>query len=202
MLKKISTFDAMMIVVMAVAGLVVKPVIGPILKLVGSTFFMSSGSISGVIYMIFPMLACLIVRQTGAATLTGLIQGIMVLISGIYGSHGIISVLTYTLPGVAVDVGFLATKWIGKKWALFLPTALGNLVGNLLVGVLFLRLPKIPLLITLIGAFVFGGFSGFIAWYFYRWLAGNFPVLDKQLHLFDDSNGETTSLSHQQAGEL
>lgn len=179
MLKKLSTFDAVIVVLIAATGLAVKPVIGPLLKIIGSAFLLSTGSIAGIIYMLFPMLALLIVRQTGAATLTGLIQGVIVMIVGVYGSHGILSLLTYSVPGIFIDVGFLLIRKYPKKWLLFIPTGLGNLSGNLLVGVLFLRLPKIPLVINLVMGFFLGGISGYIAWFLYKWLIHTAPLLDK-----------------------
>ncbi|OQX95288.1 hypothetical protein B6I21_06225 [candidate division KSB1 bacterium 4572_119] len=177
MLKRISTLDAVIIVLMAACGLAVKPVINPLFKLITSAFLISSGSVSGVIYMIFPMLALLIVRQPGSATMTGLIQGIIVLLTGIYGSHGIISILTYIAPGILIDFGFYLVGQ--KKWLIFFPTALGNLGGNFLVGTLFLRLPTFPLILTCVTAFILGSMSGFLSWNLYHWLVKHAPVLKK-----------------------
>ena len=179
MLKKLSTFDAVIVVLMAATGLAIKPVIGPLLKIIGSAFLISTGSIAGIVYMIFPMLALLIVRQTGTATLTGLIQGVIVMIVGIYGSHGILSLLTYSVPGIFIDLGFLLIRQYRKKWLLFIPTGLGNLSGSWLVGVLFLRLPQIPLIISLVLGFILGGISGYLSWYLYKWLIQTVPLLDK-----------------------
>ncbi len=179
MLKKISTLDAVLVVLMAATGLAIKPVIGPLFKIIGSAFLLPTGSLAGIIYMLFPMLALLIVRQIGTATLTGLIQGIIVMMIGIYGSHGILSLMTYVVPGFFIDLGFLLLLKYPKKWLLFFPTALGNLCGSLLVGWLLLRLPQIPLLISLVLGFIVGGISGYLSWFLYLWLRQIAPLLDK-----------------------
>ena len=107
MLKKISTIDAVFITLMAACGLALKPIIGPFFKLIGSALLIPGGSMAGAIYMIWPMLAILTVKKNGAATMVGLIQGIIVLITGIYGSHGILSMITYTIPCILIDISFI-----------------------------------------------------------------------------------------------
>lgn len=180
MLRKISTLDAVFIVLMAVVGLAIKPVVGPLIKLIASPFLLSTGSIAGVIYMIFPFLSVMITRQIGSATMTGLLQGILVMVTGIYGSHGILSLLTYTAPGIFIDLGYFLIGKSNSKRLIFFPPALGNGVGNFLVGTIFLRLPAIPLTFAVALGFVAGGVSGYLALYFYNWLIGQIPMLAKQ----------------------
>ncbi len=179
MLKKISTIDAVFIVLMAVCGLVLKPIIGPLTKLIGSVLFISSGSFAGMIYYIFPLLALLVVRHFGSATLTGLIQGIIILVTGIYGSHGILSLITYVVPCLFIDLAYFTIRKSNREWLIFFPGAMGNSTGNLLVAVVFLRLPMIPLIITLIIAFFFGAVTGFISLNMYKWLINISPILNK-----------------------
>jgi len=178
-LKKISTLDAVFIVLMASCGLVLKPIIGPLTKLIGSALFLSSGSFAGMIYYIFPILALLVVRQFGSATLTGLIQGIIILVTGIYGSHGILSLITYVVPCLFIDLAYVFIKKSDKEWLIFFPGAMGNLSGNFIVAVIFLHLPTIPLIVTLIISFVFGGGAGYVSLSLYKWLINVFPILNK-----------------------
>ena len=179
MLKKLSTIDAVFIVLMAACGIVLKPIVGPLTKLIGSALFLSSGSFAGLIYFIFPILALLVVKQFGSATLTGLIQGIIILVTGIYGSHGILSLIKYTTPCLVIDVSYFLIRKLNKNWWMFFPGALGNLTGNFIVAVVFLHLPNIPLIITLIISFVLGGGSGYISLAIYNWLINMFPILKK-----------------------
>lgn len=55
-----------------------------------------------------------IVNKRGAATLIGLVQAILVFVAGVYGTHGIVSVLTYTLPGV-VDLFYFSRSPKGRE---------------------------------------------------------------------------------------
>lgn len=179
MLKKITTLDAVFMALMAACGIALKPIVGPLAKLIGSAFFIPSGSIAGGIYMVWPMLALLVVRRTGTATLVGLIEGIVVMVTGIYGSHGLLTLITYTVPGIFIDLGFLLIRSFRSRWLLFLPTALGNLSGSLLVGIIIMHLPKIPLVISLVPAFMFGGFGGYLSYALYLSLKKSFPIFQK-----------------------
>jgi hypothetical protein len=180
MLNKISTFDAVFMALTAACGLALKPIVGPLFKIIGSALLIPSGTMAGAIYMLWPMLALLTVRQIGTATIVGLIQGIIVLITGIYGSHGVLSIITYTLPGIVIDlVYFLLRNW-KSRWLLYLPSAFGNLSGSLLIGIIFLHLPKIPLMISLIPAFVFGLLGGYFSVILHQWLIKAFPIFDKE----------------------
>ena len=129
--------------------------------------------------MIWPMLALLIVRQFGTATIVGLIQGIVVLVTGIYGSHGVLSLITYTIPGLTIDVLYLLIHRFQNQWLMFLPTAMGNVSGSLIVGVVFMHLPRIPLVVGLIFAFFFGAMGGLLSVILYAWLIKTFPIFNK-----------------------
>jgi len=179
MLTRIRTIDAVFIALMAACGLALKPIVGPLFKLVGSALFIPSGSMAGAIYMVWPMLALLIVRQIGSATLVGLIQGIIVMVTGIYGSHGVISLMTYTIPGLVIDAVYLLIIGFQNRWLMFLPAALGNVSGSILVSIVFMHLPFIPLIIAASFAFVFGAMGGFLSLVLHSWLIENFPILNK-----------------------
>lgn len=176
MLRKISTFDGVFIALMAACGLALKPIVGPLFKLIGSALFISGGSMAGFIYMIWPMLAVLVVGRFGAATMVGLIQGIIIMVTGIYGSHGVLTLITYTVPGVAIDVFYLFIRRWPNASLVAIPAAMGNLCGNLLVSILILHLPRIPLLISLVPSFFFGGVGGYLSWIIYKWLLQTFSI--------------------------
>ncbi len=179
MLNRISTFDAVFIALMAACGLALKPIVGPLFKLIGSALLIPSGSMAGAIYMIWPMLALLTVKQLGTATIVGLIQGIIVLVTGIYGSHGILSLITYTVPGMVIDIGFYLTRRFQNRLILSSPAAMGNVSGSLIVGIVFLHIPKIPLIIGLIPSFVFGAVGGYLSWILHGWLTKTFLIFNK-----------------------
>ena len=179
MLAKLKTLDAVFIALMAACGLALKPIVGPLFKLIGSALLIPSGSMAGAIYMIWPSLAILTVKRFGSATIVGLIQGIIVLITGIYGSHGILSLATYTIPGVIIDFVYLLIHRFQKQWLMCLPAALGNVSGSVIVGIVFMHIPLIPLTIGLIPAFFFGAIGGFLSLLLYKGLIKTFPIFNK-----------------------
>jgi len=180
MLKKLSTLEATFIVLMAACGIALKPVVGPMAKLVGSALFIPSGALAGAVYMMWPMLALLVVRRFGAALLVGLLEGIILLVTGLYGSHGFLSLAIYVLPCFIIDVGFWAIKRFNNHWLLFVPTAFGNVTGTALVGIIIMHMPTIPLLASLAPAFIFGGIGGLFAGALYRLLIKSFPQFHKK----------------------
>lgn len=175
MLKKISTLEAAFIVLMAACGIALKPLVGPLARLAGSAFFVPAGTIAGAVYMMWPLLALLVSRRFGAALVTGTIQGVVILMTGLYGSHGFLSLLIYMVPCLIMDFVFLIVRRSGRRWLLFFPAAFANLTGSVLVGFFIMRIPYIPLLISLIPAFIFGGMGGLFALWLYRLLVRSFP---------------------------
>jgi ABC-type thiamin/hydroxymethylpyrimidine transport system permease subunit len=172
---RITTLEATFVVLMAACGVALKPIVGPMAKIVGAALFVPSGTIAGAIYMMWPTLAALVVRRFGSALLVGLIEGIVVLITGFYGSHGIFSLVVYVTPCVFIDVGFLVTRRCQNRLTVFIPPALGNTAGTVLVAVLIMHLPTIPLLVSLVPAFIFGGLGGWLALGLYLLLVKSYP---------------------------
>ncbi len=179
MLTRITTLDAVFVALMSACGLALKPIVGPLFKLIGSALLIPSGSMAGAIYMIWPMLALLIVKQSGIATTVGLIQGIIVMVTGIYGSHGVLSMITYTIPGIIIDLVYLMIYRFENQWLMVIPAAMGNVSGTAIVSIVFLHLPLIPLIIGLIPAFFFGALGGYLSLVLYRWLVKTFPIFSK-----------------------
>ncbi|MFZ3131922.1 MAG: ECF transporter S component, partial [Desulfosporosinus sp.] len=67
---------------------------------------------------------------------------------GIMGSHGMMSLLTYTIPGVLADLGL----WVIRHRVCCLPCAflagmLANIGGSFMVNFVYFRLPLIPLVL-------------------------------------------------------
>ena len=180
MLKRITTLDAVFIALMAACGLALKPIVGPLFKLIGSALLIPSGSMAGAIYMIWPMLALFTVRRFGTATMVGLVQGIIVLVTGIYGSHGVLSLITYTVPGLVIDFVYLLIHRLQNRWLMSLPAALGNVSGSIIVGIVFMHIPLIPLIIGLIPAFFFGALGGYLSRVLYAGLVKTFPIFSKK----------------------
>jgi len=162
--NKTSLFHLILIAIIAALGIAVKPVVVPLAQLITGPF-VPGGAAAGGIYMLFLVLAASLTKVRGAGLLCGLCQGLLVLALGVAGSHGALSLLTYTLPGLAVDLVFLL---LARKEA-NLPACcfggmLANITGTAAVNFAFFALPVIPLLLSLCLAAFSGGLGGVAAW--------------------------------------
>lgn len=166
MMRRFSTYDLVLIAVMAALGVATKPIVVPLAHLITGPLFIPGGSLAGGLYMFWLVVGLGLVRKYGAATLIGLVQALMVIGTGVIGSHGLMSLVSYTLPGVAVDVGLFL---IGRHKACclvccFIGGMLANLAGTLTVNLIFFQLPLIPLLLSICTAAFSGGLGGILAW--------------------------------------
>ncbi|MCK5147330.1 ECF transporter S component [bacterium] len=175
MFKKYSTLELTFIMLMAACGVALKPIIGPMAKILGSALLLPSGALAGAIYMLWPMLALLVVGRTGAAVLVGLLEGLIVMVTGLYGSHGFLSIITYVLPCIVMDYTFILIGRYTYPKLFFFPTAFANLTGAIMVGWWIKRLPMTPFLISLIPSFLIGGTGGLLAALLYKKLISRFP---------------------------
>jgi hypothetical protein len=84
---------------------------------------------------------------------------------GIYGTHGFLSLFTYILPGLAVDLVLLLSRHRGCcLGCCFAAGIAANASGTVLVNLVFFRLPLIPLLLSVSSAALSGGLGGIIAY--------------------------------------
>jgi len=160
-----STFDLLLVALMAALGIATKPIIVPLTHILTGPLLIPGGAVAGGIYMMWMVLGGCLVKKKGAATMTGLVQGFIVLVTGVYGTHGAASLVTYTLPGLAIDFVWLIMRSSGEKsLACFFAGIAANLTGTFLSNLLFFKLPAIPLVISLTSAALSGGLGGLIAY--------------------------------------
>ncbi len=159
-----SMFDLVIIALMAAIGIAIKPIVVPLAHIITGPLYIPGGVIAGGFYMLWIVLGAGLVGKPGAATLIALVQAIMVLAMGIFGTHGAMSFITYSLPGLAVDGVFLLSGHRGCcRGCCFAAGIAANISGTFLVNVVFFRLPMIPLLLSLSAAAFSGGIGGLIA---------------------------------------
>jgi len=163
-LRNFSIFQLIIIALMAAAGVATKPIVTALAHLVTGPLFIPGGAFAGGFYMLFIILGGGIVGKRGATTLIAFIQALLVLVTGIYGSHGAASLLTYTAPGLLVDLLWIIIRRYGDNLiSCFLGGIVANLCGTFFVNLVFFRLPLIPLLLSLALAVFSGGIGGVIA---------------------------------------
>ncbi len=164
-LKKFTMFDLMVITMMAVLGVAIKPVVVPLAQIITGPLYIPGGVLAGGFYMLFIVLGRALVGKTGAATMVGLVQAILVIALGIFGTHGAASLITYVAPGLAVDLLYLVIRSeAGTPIGAFLGGVAANVTGTYLVNLTFFRLPWLPLVLGLSVAALSGGLGGLIAY--------------------------------------
>lgn len=164
-LKRFSMFDLVVISLTAALGIGIKPIIVPLVHIVTGPLYIPGGAAAGGFYMLWIALGLGITGKLGTGTLIGLVQALLVIITGVYGTHGAVSIITYTLPGVITDVGaLLLGKRLVSPPGFFILGLLANVSGTFLSSMIFFRLPLIPLLLSLSAASLSGGLGGLIAY--------------------------------------
>lgn len=164
-LHRYTMFDLLIIAVMAALGIAVKPIVVPLAHMVGAPLMIPSGALAGGLYMMWMVVALGITGKYGTATLVALVQALLVLFTGVVGSHGIMSLVSYTLPGIALDlVMFLIGHRVCCLPCAFLAGAVANLMGTYSVNSIFFSLPFQFLVLIMAIALLSGGIGGIIAW--------------------------------------
>jgi len=155
--------DLLYVAVFAALGLAVKQLVNPLVLAVSRPLFIPGGSLAGGFYMMWIALAMAVVRRPGAGLLVGLVQGIVVLVLGLFGNHGAFSLVSYTLPGLAAEIAGRFFRNRHSLAALVCACTLANLAGSAAVTVVLMRLPLLPMLIALVAAAVSGIIGGLLA---------------------------------------
>ncbi|MCL1874055.1 MAG: ECF transporter S component [Clostridiales bacterium] len=164
-LSRFTAFELLLMSIIAALGVAVKPLVNALSHLISSPLFIPGGALAGGIYMLFVVLGAALVKKRGAATLIGVVQAILILALGLPGSHGAFSLLTYTAPGLAIDLLWLSLGHRGCcLFCCFLAGMAANLTGTLLTNSLFFRLPALFLALMLTVALFSGGLGGVAAW--------------------------------------
>ena len=170
-LSRFSIFELLLISMAAALGIAVKPIIQPLVRIITGPLMIPGGVLAGGIYMMFLVLAYGMTRKPVAGTLTAVVQAFIVMLTGI-GSHGVMTFVTYILPGVAVDLVMLVFYWRSKGNnrprpsipACFCGGIVANVTGSLLVGVALFNIPLVPMLLVLSVAALSGGLGGILAY--------------------------------------
>jgi ABC-type thiamin/hydroxymethylpyrimidine transport system permease subunit len=156
--------DIIIVAMMAALGIAVKAIIVPLVQIVTGPLFIPGGVVAGGFYMLFLVLGEAIVGKRGAAFLVALLQAAVVTVAGSIGSHGALSLVTYTLPGIAAELVFLVSRHKGCcAPCCFAAGMAANIAGSFAVNLLLFRLPLVPLFISLCAAALSGGLGGLVA---------------------------------------
>lgn len=159
MLKRFSTRDLIIISTLAAIGIAVKPLVNPLFKTISTPLMVPGGSFAGGFYMMWLSLAMVLTRKSLSGALFGFLQALIVIMVGMMGNHGAISLLTYFLPGVVADIVFLAFgKQDGILTHIGICTA-ANITGAVIMAILIFSHPM-ALILAVAGMACVSGIVG------------------------------------------
>jgi ABC-type thiamin/hydroxymethylpyrimidine transport system permease subunit len=160
-----SVFDLVVIALVAALGIATKPVIVPLVHIITGPLFIPGGTIAGGFYMMWIVVGAGVTGKRGSASLIALVQSIAVIAVGIFGTHGIMSLVTYLVPGLAVDIFLFITRQNCRNIvSCFFSGMIANMAGTLMSNFVFFKLPWIPLMLTIAGGALSGGLGGLLAY--------------------------------------
>jgi len=160
----LSLVDIVIIAMMASLGIAIKTIIIPLVQIITGPLFIPGGVVAGGFYMLFLVLGRSITGQHGTATLIALVQAVLVTTTGVLGSHGAVSIITYTLPGIAADLVFLiGGSKTGNAPVYFIAGLAANMVGSYAVNLAIFNLSFVPMMLSLCAAALSGGIGGLVA---------------------------------------
>ncbi len=165
LLTGFSVFDLIVIALVAALGIATKPVILPLVHIITGPLFIPGGTIAGGFYMMWIVAGTGITGKRGSASLIALVQSIMVIAVGMFGTHGIMSLVTYLVPGLAVDLFLIIARQNCRNiLSCFFAGMMANMAGTLMSNFVFFKLPWIPLILTIAGGALSGGLGGLLAY--------------------------------------
>jgi len=185
--------DLVLVALLAAVGGVLSAYIGYLGNLINRLFGVpfGAGQLIAGLHVLWLLLARILTRRFGSATLTGVTKGIIELLSG--GTHGIVIVLISFVEGLLVDVGM----GISKRLSLPLTMIVGAVAtaSNVLLfqaiyfsGVSMWFILFMVALSAISGAF----FGGYMSWDIYRMLVGSRIVSSFRNHEIGRSSSSLT----------
>jgi energy-coupling factor transport system substrate-specific component len=91
------------------------------------------------------------------------VQAIVMISLGYFGNHGAVSLLSYTIPGIAAELVSYLYKNKTTIAAQVSICLVANLSGTLIVTLLVMRLATIPLMISLVAGAISGILGGLLS---------------------------------------
>lgn len=160
---KVATTDLVLIALFASLGLATKNIMHPLVATLTGPLYIPTGAVAGGLYMMWPVIAFGLTQKPGTATMVSLIQAFISMLLP-YGNFGLLSFIIYLGPGLAVDSFFLLSKH--KSCCLgccMSASAIANVIGTILIGLIILILPWAVLAFLAVVAAISGCVGGFIA---------------------------------------
>ncbi|MDY6827097.1 MAG: ECF transporter S component [Bacillota bacterium] len=162
-LQHFTTTDLVIIALLSAGGIATKPFVR-VLAQIFTGSLVPIGTVAGIFYMLWIVLACIIVNKRGTAILVGIVQSVLVVVFDMLGNRGLANLLVYVVPGITLElVMFLFPHYVSSFVSSFMAGGVANATGSFIVSWLFMRLAPIPLIGAVAISYLFGGIGGLIA---------------------------------------
>ena len=173
LIKNFSAKDLILITAIAAIGIAVKPIVGPLSKLISTPLGIPGGSFAGGFYMMWLSLAVAIIDKKYTGTVFGILQAILVLLVGMAGKQGAFSLVSYPLPGIVADICYHFYRKPNRLLSHLMICTLANITGAVVTGLIFFHLPKIMVAMNVMFATASGIMGGYLSYGVYMALKKN-----------------------------
>ena len=163
--QKFTLYELVIMAVMAALDIATKQIVAPLAHIVCGPFAIPSGALAGGFYMMWIIIGYGIVRKPGTAIIISIIQALLVIFTGVVGSHGIMSLFTYICPGLAVELVLIIIRHrCCCAGCCALAGIAANMTGTACVNIVFFRAPGVYLILVLAMAALSGLAGGITGW--------------------------------------
>ncbi|HED24659.1 MAG TPA: hypothetical protein ENN91_05990 [Firmicutes bacterium] len=167
-LQRFTTTDLVIIALLSAGGIATKPFVR-VLAQVFTGSLVPIGTVAGIFYMLWIVLACAIVNKRGTAILVGIVQSVLVVVFDMLGNRGLANLLVYVVPGITLELSMLLfPRYVSSFISSFTAGGVANATGSFIVSWVFMRLALVPLVGAAAVSFFFGGIGGVIAFKLYE----------------------------------
>ena len=161
-MKKATTHDLVFMAICVALGLLAKRIVSPATNVLTDFFRIPGGSAAVGFSLAFLIIGKRIAPLPGAASLMGFVQSLLALALGMSGYQGWLAVITYTLPGVVIDLVYRFLKEREKLFC-FVAGILSCLTAAALSNLLVFHLQGISAVLWLLLAALSGALGGYLA---------------------------------------
>ena len=167
MKQKVPTGQLCFLAICVALSLVTKRVISPITNLLTDFIRIPGGGAATAFSLMFLVIATSGMKWPLATSVAGFVQSLIALSLGMSAYQGAFAILTYTLPGVVID---LFRKFYPPRDNVYFSLSCGaaNTAGALLTNLLVFLLEGIPFLLWMLVACVIGLLGGLLGGMLYQ----------------------------------
>jgi len=145
-MKNIKIHDIIFLALCISIGFVSKRAVAPFTNLATEFLRIPGGSLASGLPLMFLCLGAFKVKKFGCGALMGFIQGAMAVMLGMTGMQGAFALITFTVPGLIIDL--IGLKKFQKQSIFFIIACTAGTVGSALFSNLVVFRMAGPLLLT------------------------------------------------------